>query len=241
MLFLFSFGLMSAQDTLLVVTPDTAKYIESLQQKKITLPTSGLGEGELQLSDTLANTPAKVKTGKILEKKTTVRERQAEQAPRKLFYPDPNKAMWYGLICPGLGQIYNRRYWKLPIVYGGFAALGYGISWYGKSYKTVKRYYRDIVDNNPNTKSYEELYTKYDPSYVTPERLRDYMNSHRRSRDLFIIGTVAFYAITVLDAFVDASLANFDISPDLSLKVAPTVIETNENTQNLGISLNLRF
>ena len=161
---------------------------------------------------------------------------------KKIFAPDPNKAMWYGLICPGLGQIYNRKYWKLPIVYGGFVAFAYGISWNDRHYQMYKRYYRDIADDNPNTKSYEELYSKYDPSVVTANRLKDMMDNLRRYRDLCIIGTVAFYAITVLDAFVDASLANFDISPYLSLHLAPTMVETNyNNTVNPAIKLNLKF
>ena len=164
------------------------------------------------------------------------------KAFKKIFAPDPNKAMWYGLICPGLGQIYNRKYWKLPIVYGGFVAFTYGISWNDRHYQMYKRYYRDIADDNPNTKSYEELYSKYDPSVVTANRLKDMMDNLRRYRDLCIIGTVAFYAITVLDAFVDASLANFDISPYLSLHLAPTMVETNyNNTVNPAIKLNLKF
>lgn len=159
----------------------------------------------------------------------------------KRFVPNPNKSMWYGLIFPGLGQIYNRKYWKLPIVYGGFAALGYGIGWNHKYYTAYKQYYRDITDSNPNTKSYEELYTQYDPSVVTEARLKDMMDNLRRYRDLCIIGSVAFYAITVLDAFVDASLADFDISPYLSLKVAPTILETDYNSANLALKLNLKF
>lgn len=237
MLFALGFGLMAAQDTLQVSAPDTTAG-KLLQPKRVILPKEDFGSKVLQTTDSLSSDDAK---GKLLERKIAGREQKEPQPPKKLFYPDPNRAMWYGLLCPGLGQVYNRRYWKLPIVYGGFAALGYGISYYGKNYTTLKRYYIDIADSNPNTKSYEELYDRYDPSYVTPERLRSYMNSHRRSRDLCIIGTVAFYAITVLDAFVDASLANFDISPDLSLRVAPTVMETNEKTQNLGLSLNFTF
>lgn len=159
----------------------------------------------------------------------------------KVFSPDPNKAMWSGLLFPGLGQIYNRKYWKLPIVYGGFVALAYGISWNDRHYQMYKRYYRDIADSNPDSKSYEELYEKYDPSIVTEARLKDMTDNYRRYRDLCIIGSVAFYAITIIDAFVDASLANFDISPYLSLKVTPTVIETDRNKANMAIRLNLRF
>lgn len=160
---------------------------------------------------------------------------------KTLFYPSPEKAMWYGLLFPGLGQVYNRKYWKLPIVYGGFVGLAYGISWNDKYYQLYKQYYRDITDSNPNSKSYEELYEKVDPSVVTEAQIKNSMDNLRRARDLFIIGTVAFYAITVLDAFVDASLANFDISPDLTLRVAPTMIQIQDKKINFALKMNLNF
>lgn len=163
------------------------------------------------------------------------------KSKKKLFVPSPDKAMWYGLIFPGLGQIYNRRYWKLPIVYGGFVGLAYGISWHDKYYRQYRQYYRDITDTNPNTKSYEELYNKYGSSAVTESQIKDYMDNLRRYRDLYIIGTVAFYAITVLDAFVDASLANFDISPDLSMRLSATMLPDCDKSVKPAMRLNISF
>ena len=146
------------------------------------------------------------------------RKPKLKEKEQKIFIPDPNKSMWYALICPGLGQVYNRRYWKLPIVYGGFAGLAYGIGWYGKNYNLYRRAY---IANNDNIS-------------------KSQMDAARRGRDLCIIGTVAFYGITVLDAFVDAALSDFDISPDLSMKIVPKVIQNQENTA-LAMQLNLRF
>ena len=163
------------------------------------------------------------------------------KSKKKLFVPSPDKAMWYGLIFPGLGQIYNRRYWKLPIVYGGFVGLAYGISWHDRYYRQYRQYYRDITDTNPNTKSYEELYNKYGSSAVTESQIKDYMDNLRRYRDLYIIGTVAFYAITVLDAFVDASLANFDISPDLSMRLSATMLPDCDKSVKPAMRLNISF
>ena len=163
------------------------------------------------------------------------------KSKKKLFVPSPDKAMWYGLIFPGLGQIYNRRYWKLPIVYGGFVGLAYGISWHDKYYRQYRQYYRDITDTNPNTKSYEELYNKYGSSAVTESQIKDYMDNLRRYRDLYIIGVVAFYAITVLDAFVDASLANFDISPDLSMRVSATMLPNYDKSVSPAMKVNISF
>ena len=164
-------------------------------------------------------------------KKTKVKE-------QKIFIPDPNKSMWYALICPGLGQIYNRRYWKLPIVYGGFIGLTYGITWNAKYYKRYSRAYRDWTDNNPNTNSFETILPS---SYKVDEAiLKTRMDAYRRYRDLCIIGAVAFYGITVLDAFVDAALSDFDISPDLSMKISPKVIQHQENT-SLAMQMRINF
>ncbi len=159
----------------------------------------------------------------------------------KRFVPQPNKAMWYGIAFPGLGQLYNRKYWKLPIVYGGFVALGYSIQHNHQLYATYRQYYIDIVDKSPDTKSYEVLYGSISSSSVTPSYLKNQMNNFRRYRDLSIIGTVAFYALTVVEAFVDASLASFDISPDLSLNISSEQLQYHTNPMNVGVKFNFNF
>src|SRR5574344_1988733 len=153
----------------------------------------------------------------------------ASEREQSIFKPNPQKSVWYALLFPGLGQIYNRRYWKLPIVYGGFAGLAYAISWNGKYYKDYARAYRDIMDTNSKSQWAKDL-------------LKQKQDSYRRYRDLSIIGTVAFFALTVVDAFVDAQLADFDISLDLSMRVTPAVIpqETNMNAL-VGMQLQLKF
>ncbi|MDD3405650.1 MAG: hypothetical protein EOM76_03420 [Sphingobacteriia bacterium] len=168
----------------------------------------------------------------------------ASEREQSIFKPNPQKSVWYALLFPGLGQIYNRRYWKLPIVYGGFAGLAYAISWNGKYYKDYARAYRDIMDTNSKSKSYENLlpYGTDPNSQWAKDLLKQKQDSYRRYRDLSIIGTVAFFALTVVDAFVDAQLADFDISPDLSMRVTPAVIpqETNMNA-SVGMQLQLKF
>lgn len=149
---------------------------------------------------------------------------------RKVFIPDPTKAVWYSALCPGLGQIYNRRYWKLPIVIGGFMGLGYGASWNNTMLTDYTRAYYDLMDNDPSTKSYMDFF----PPTTSEESLnrtwlertlksrKDYF---RRNRDLCIIGMVGVYLIAVVDAYVDASLTNFDISPDLSMQLSPALLQ----------------
>ncbi|MCM1470945.1 MAG: DUF5683 domain-containing protein [Bacteroides sp.] len=151
---------------------------------------------------------------------------------KKVFIPNPTKAVWYSALCPGLGQIYNRRYWKLPIVIGGFMGLGYGASWNNTMLADYTRAYYDLMDNDPSTKSYMDFF----PPTTTEESLnrtwlertlksrKDYF---RRNRDLCIIGMVGVYLIAVVDAYVDASLTNFDISPDLSMQMLPALLHDN--------------
>lgn len=146
-------------------------------------------------------------------------------APVRTFVPDSEKAVWYALVCPGLGQIYNRSYWKVPILYGGIVTLSYLIIWNGRMYNDYQNAYHDIVDNDPLTNSFEPLFYNMPGSDLnwkqnTLKRKRDF---YRRNRDLSIFGIVALYAISVIDAFVDAQLYNFSVSEDLSLRIEPVI------------------
>ena len=150
----------------------------------------------------------------------------------RTFNPDPQRALWLSALCPGLGQIYNRRYWKLPIVVGAFVGLSYGTSWNNRMYKDYSKGYRDIMDNDPDTRSYMDFFPptvkESDLDKAWLERImkskRDY---YRRYREICIIAMVGIYLINIVDAYVDASLAHFDITPDLTLDVAPTAIDNN--------------
>ncbi len=158
------------------------------------------------------------------------------------FVPDPNKVVWMALAFPGLGQIYNRKFWKLPIVYGGVAGVTYAITWNSRNYKDYSCAYRDLIDTNPETNSYLELIPNGYPESQWKNYLEGKQNASRRYRDLSIIIGVIFYAVTVVDAFVDASLAPFDVSPDLSMKVRPK-LETQPNTYQpaLGCAMQINF
>ncbi len=162
------------------------------------------------------------------------------------FKPCPNKALWRAAIFPGLGQIYNRKYWKLPIVYGGFMALTYAVTWNNKYYTDYSIAYRDLMDSNPETNSYLNFLppgsdeSSYSKEWLrsTFKRKNDY---YRRSRDLSIIGMLGVYLVSILDAYVDAQLYDFDVSPDLSLHIEPTIVpqtQTNDNMVGLRLSFN---
>lgn len=166
---------------------------------------------------------------------------------------DANKVVWFGAIVPGMGQIVNRKYWKLPIVYGGFLVCAYAITWNGTQYNSYKNAYRDIMDNNPATNSYVDILPKGLTVETYPggetslaQRLKSGQDTYRRYRDLSVLVSVLYYGLTVLDAYVDAQLFNFDISPDLSMKVNPAVInnaqiQSPKNTNAIGIHLSLNF
>ena len=148
----------------------------------------------------------------------------------RIFRPDPNRAVWLSALCPGLGQIYNRRYWKLPIVVGGFLGLTYATTWNNNMLNDYTKAYGDAMDSDPNTKSYMDFYPpttrEEDINMDWLKRvLKSKKDFYRRNRDLCIISMVGLYLLCMVDAYVDASLANFDITPDLSMKVKPAVIE----------------
>lgn len=163
------------------------------------------------------------------------------------FKPDPTKAVIYSAIFPGLGQIYNRKYWKLPIVYGGFLGFSYAIAWNGRYYTDYSNGYKDIMDDDPATNSWENfLPYGQNPENTDQEWLKTVLKRrkdfYRRYRDLSIIGTAAMYALCMLDAYVDAQLFDFDMSSDLSFRVEPTIIQKTDYLANsFGVQCSFRF
>ena len=165
------------------------------------------------------------------------------------FKPDAQKAVWLATIVPGLGQIYNRQYWKLPIIYGGTLALAYGITWNDRMYVDYRKGYVDLMDKNPNTNYFEYLLPEgvtldsTNKDYYT-KVIKNKLDNYRRNRDLCIITTAVLYLLSIIDAYVDAQLFDYDISPDLSLQVTPTVIAPSssyEQDSSVGLSCKLKF
>ncbi|MBR3520274.1 MAG: hypothetical protein IKN77_09165 [Paludibacteraceae bacterium] len=200
-------------DTSMVVTPNTSDT-EALPQK---------GNGSEQTTEV---TPQKAKKTKLKE---------------SAFMPDPKRATWYAIVCPGLGQIYNRSYWKLPILYGGALACTYLISWNGRMYNDYRNAYHDIIDSDPNTDSYMTLFPSYDGSQTwLPNTLRTKMNNYRRTRDMSVFAVVMLYMVSAVDAFVDAHLYDFTVSDDLSLRVEPIINSYSTDYLNRSRSFGFR-
>lgn len=155
--------------------------------------------------------------------------------------PDAKRAMWLAIVIPGAGQIYNRKFWKLPIVYGGFLGCLYAIRWNNQMLKDYSQAYMDIMDDDPNTQSYNQFL--HLGNTITPENTERYQDLfrrrkdfYRRYRDLSIFCLIGVYALSVIDAYVDASLSEFDISTDLSLRVQPAVINNGSSANPLNSS-----
>lgn len=167
------------------------------------------------------------------------------------WHPNAKRAMWLAIVMPGAGQIYNRKYWKLPIVYGGFVGCFYALRWNNQMFHDYSQAYIDLMDSNPQTNSYKQflhLGMQINESNIDryKELFRKRKDRYRRWRDLSIFSIIGVYALSIIDAYVDASLSEFDISNDLSLRIDPVVINTHayQNTiqaSGIGIQCRLRF
>ncbi|MCQ2203432.1 MAG: DUF5683 domain-containing protein [Bacteroidales bacterium] len=163
----------------------------------------------------------------------------------------PHTATMYAAILPGLGQIYNRKYWKLPILYGGIAALCYSIHFNNKYYKEYKNAYRDFVIGDPNNKSYvyivehrtsltvEEVETTYRSWFQNA--LKNKKDYYRRYRDLSYFGLIGVYVLQIVDAAVDAHFFTFDVSDDLTLQWQPSLLPEESGKTGIGASLSFTF
>ena len=165
--------------------------------------------------------------------------------PKKKFIPDPNRSIWLAMVFPGAGQIYNRKYWKLPIVYGGFVGCAYALNWNNKMYKDYSQAYLDIMDDDPNTKSYEDFLPMNASIAGQEERFKEIFQKRkdmfRRQRDLSIFCFIGVYLLSIIDAYVDAELSDFDITEDLSLRVEPAVFDDGKNKSFNSVGLQCSF
>lgn len=183
--------------------------------------------------------------------KDSLAKKTKEKRDWSTWRPNAKRAMWLAIVIPGAGQIYNRKYWKLPIVYGGIVGCLYAIRWNNQMLHDYSQAYMDIMDNDPNTDSYNQFL--HLGATITPENTERYQDLfrrrkdyYRRYRDLSIFCLIGVYALSVIDAYVDASLSEFDISKDLSMKVQPSIINNGSSlnplkSSSVGIHCSLNF
>ncbi len=176
---------------------------------------------------------------------------------KSAFKAEPKRATMLALTFPGFGQVYNRKYWKIPLVYAGFGGLAYAITYNSSKYTKYMKAYQDFTDNIPETDSYMEILDFADPKTYDPvlhpdtydvsfaahykEGMLRQIDYNKKNRDLSYIGIAVWYLVTVLDANVDASLFNYDISNNLDLEVTPVQMPLSGAGVGLNISMTLTF
>ena len=189
----------------------------------------------------------------VLTAKDTLALLQLQKESKKIkrdwtaWKPNPKRAMWLAIVLPGAGQIYNRKYWKLPIFYGGFLGCAHAMRWHNQMYSDYAQAYIDIMDDNPNTNSFNQFL--HLGSQITDQNIDRYKelfrkrkDRFRRWRDLSFFCMIGVYGLSIIDAYVDASLSQFDISDDLSLRLEPGFVNSdgkavgNRNKGGFGFS-----
>lgn len=170
---------------------------------------------------------------------------RAEILEAKGFSPDhsPRNALWRGAVVPGWGQFYNRQYYKIPFVYAGFAGLGFRVYQSHQRYRLFQRAHLYGRGESIAEEGEENPYREYEEEYRRVEEfvggrlgeMRNQRDRFRRRRDLAILGTGVFYALTLLDAYVSAHLLTFDVGEDLSFRVRPAGPLRMASRRSLGL------
>lgn len=228
--------LLIALFSLLILPHATAWSQESLVPTTYDMPSL------LSTSDSIA--PSTQEPLPSFEKQALKIQQQA------LWQPNSTKAILWAFL-PGGGQIYNRKYWKLPIVWGAFMACYYSITWNNRQYQEYHAAYRDLSGPDPE---HNTSWLVFAPAGAQASDYQQYQSSlrstlkrgndfYRRYRDLSIVATVLVYGLSILDAYVDAELYTFDISPDLSLRVVPEVglPKLGLPSYQMGVNCSLTF
>lgn len=230
---IFSVVCAYAADSITVATVDTVSANVALAELS-----SLMSDTDVVTLDTLS-----------LIKDVEAEQKHLERLRRINRIPKPEMAAWIAAIFPGAGQIYNRQYWKLPIVYGGFAGLGYAISWNNELYVEYRRGYTDLCSSDPNADYYKYLLpsgveiTSSNIDYYK-RTFKSKMEGYQRNRDLSILATVVLYMLSIIDSYVDSQLRDYDVSPDLSMHLSPAVIPATKDRaidNSVGVSCRLKF
>lgn len=187
---------------------------------------------------------------------TAVKQDQREELPSSLRVLSPVKATMMAAALPGLGQVYNRKYWKIPLVYAGFGALSYSIIRNSQNFDGYLNAYQDLTDDVAETTSYEKYTSSFDSGEIDPalgaenydpqthswvkDQMLNAVSFYRRYRDLSYIGVGFWYILSILDANVDAIMSDYDITPELNLSVEPVTLSTI-NGPAMGIGVKVTF
>jgi len=203
----------------------------------------------------MENDSIRISGGLITLSDTLALDLSLDRPKAKMFVPNPTKAVIYSAIFPGLGQIYNRKYWKLPIVYGVGVGCVYAVTWNGRQYRGYQTAYEQLLGNDPKKEEswkaygYERYIQKGENGEFVwtafsafANRLKNGRDNFRRNYELSLIVSVGAYLLCMIDAYVDAHLFEFDISEDLSFKVEPVLFErTLASSRSFGLQWSMTF
>lgn len=179
--------------------------------------------------DTTGSAPAPKQPNITTVSRTRRADTIAADSLKKLpFEPNPKKAGMYSALLPGSGQIYNRQYWKAPVVYVGFGVAAYFISNNYKQYNRYRKAYIATIDKDDNTIS-TELYGE--------SELKQLQDQYKQWLDMTVLLTSVGYMLQIMDAVVFAHLKNFDVTPDISMRLQPTLMPNG----GAGIGLAFHF
>jgi hypothetical protein len=142
----------------------------------------------------------------------------------------PKRATIMSAVLPGLGQIYNKKYWKVPIIYGGFAVAGWYLNDNNKQISLYKDAFKAETDNDPETDNVTDF---------TSTQLEELISQYKTWRDLSYIAIAAIYVLNIIDANVDAHLFYFDVGEDLTLNIQPFVMPSHRPVTGLTLALKL--
>ncbi len=159
---------------------------------------------------------------------------QAQSADSLAMSHSPVKASLLSTALPGAGQFYNKKYWKIPVIYGAFAGLGYLVRFNHDRFSTYREAYILRTDGDANT--VDGFTDRYSDSDL--QALRDF---YRRNRDLSLIFAGLVYVLNIVDASVDAHLYYFDVSDDLSMRVDPAIIPSSTGALSASLLVTLNF
>lgn len=191
--------------------------------------------GFAQVKDTVLNS----KDPKIVRPSDSIKNEAGKDslAPKqkiKPVYHSPKKSALMSAIIPGLGQVYNKKYWKVPIIYAGLGGLAYSINANQKKYSTYVEAYKFRIDGDSAT---IDNFPRY-----SDDNLNTLQQYYKRFRNLSVIGAALLYLMNVVDASVDAHMFTFDVGDDLSFHIQPTLLNTaNVSHYSTGISLKITF
>lgn len=152
--------------------------------------------------------------GKAIEDKVIKQKKQNSLFRDTSKLQSPRKAVLRSAIIPGWGQLRNGKWWKVPLVYGGYVGVGL-------YYEFNQRYYKEFLTESQARKRSEKHYPQY--QFASDQQIYTTKDFYRRNRDLAIIAFFAFHSIQMIDAYIDARLATFDVSDNLSIKITPSV------------------